>query len=270
MDDTIRTAEFRFADRPIVVAALHAGHAMRSEVSAHFALPVAAKLREEDPFTDTWTRLVDSRIVGLRSRFEVDLNRPRELAVYRNSEDAWGLGLWRDGTCPEEIRERSLELYDEFYSELEAHLSALVQRFGRVVVLDLHSYNHRRTGPHAPPASYRENPEINVGTGTLARARWSNVVDRFVGELRAAEFLGRSLDVRENVKFRGGEFSAWIHTRFPDSVCCLAVEVKKMFMDEWTGEPYPEMVENIETAFASTLPGLIEEIQAVGAAPEPA
>jgi hypothetical protein len=44
------------------------------------------------------------------------------------------------------------------------------------------------------------------------------------------------LDVRENVKFFGGQFPRWIHDNFPETVCALAIEVKKFFMNEWTGE----------------------------------
>jgi hypothetical protein len=48
--------------------------------------------------------------------------------------------------------------------------------------------------------------------------------------------MGRQLDVRENVKFFGGQLPRWIHEKFPNSVCTLAIEVKKFFMHEWTNE----------------------------------
>jgi hypothetical protein len=38
-----------------------------------------------------------------RSRFEVDLNRPRREAVYRIPEDAWGLDIWRDEVLPDDV-----------------------------------------------------------------------------------------------------------------------------------------------------------------------
>jgi N-formylglutamate amidohydrolase len=76
---------------PLVAAAIHAGHAVRNEVAGYFALDDDGRLREEDPFTDTWAEIAPSRVVALRSRFEVDFNRPREKAVYRRPEDAWGL-----------------------------------------------------------------------------------------------------------------------------------------------------------------------------------
>ena len=137
------------------------------------------------------------------------------------------------------------------------------RRFGHFVVLDFHSYNHRRRGPGEPPDDAAANPEINIGTGSLDRTRWAPVVDRFMGDLTGFEFLGRHLDVRENVKFKGGNFSRWIHENFAESACCLAVEVKKFFMDEWTGELDSEEFEAVSRAMEVTLPGLLESLEKV-------
>jgi hypothetical protein len=38
------------------------------------------------------------------------------------------------------------------------------------------------------------------------------------------------------VKFFGGQLPRWVHENFSHSVCALAIEVKKFFMNEWTGE----------------------------------
>jgi N-formylglutamate deformylase len=137
------------------------------------------------------------------------------------------------------------------------------RRFGRFVVLDLHSYNHRRGGVDAPFDDPDENPEVNIGTGSLDRERWGPLADRFIGDLTAFDFCGRHLDVRENVKFKGGNFSRWIHENFADSACCLAVEFKKFFMDEWTGVVDPQEYEAIPKALASAIPGLRESLQKI-------
>jgi hypothetical protein len=159
---------------------------------------------------------------------------------------------------------RSLEEYDAFYAEAHRIFSEMERRFERFVVLDLHSYNHRRAGSDQPPEPAEANPEVNVGTGTLDRNRWSGLVERFIADLRGFDFLGRHLDVRENVRFRGGDFSRWLHETFPESACCLAIEFKKFFMDEWTGEISPEELEAIPQALHSTLPALLESLEEVG------
>lgn len=245
---------------PIVATAIHNGDAVREELAPLFALNSSGRLREEDPFTADWTEVAATRVVGLRSRFEVDLNRPRDKAVYRTPEDAWGLHVWKD-VLTEEIVERSLAEYDAFYGMLQEVYESLIAEHGTIVVLDLHTYNHRRAGPDGPPADPQANPQVNVGTGTLTdRQRFAPLIERFIRELSEFDFPGGRLDVRENVKFFGGQHARWTHATFPGTACVLAVEFKKFFMDEWTGAPDPELVTSIRTALASTVPGLQEEL----------
>ncbi len=103
---------------PLVATAIHDGHEVRPEVERLMAISESERLREEDPFTADWTRVAPTRVVGTRSRFEVDLNRPRDKAVYRTPADAWGLEVWKDG-IPEAAAERSIQEYDDFYRALE-------------------------------------------------------------------------------------------------------------------------------------------------------
>ena len=119
---------------PLVAAAIHHGHDVREEVARHFALDEAARLREEDPFTGDWTSIAPTRIIVQRSRFEVDLNRPREKAVYRTPKDAWGLEVWKGG-LPDEVAARSLAGYDAFYARMRELLEEIETESGRFVVL---------------------------------------------------------------------------------------------------------------------------------------
>lgn len=244
---------------PLVAAAVHEGHAAHPDTLPHFALDEAARLREEDPFTAELTEVAETRIVGHRSRFEIDLNRPPEQAVYRTPDDAWGLQVWHD-EVPAAVVERSMKIYERFYDAVERLLAAKVREYGAVVVYDLHSYNHRREGPEGPVADPEANPEVNVGTGTLDRARWGPLVDRFMADLRdgAREAGLDALDVRENVRFQGGYFPRWIHERFGSDACVLAVEFKKTFMDEWTGEPDRAHLRRLKEALTHTVPGVLD------------
>ena len=73
--------------------------------------------------------------------------------------------------------------------------------------------------------------------------------------------MGRKLDVRENVKFKGGNQVQWLHENFSESGCGLAIEFKKFWMDEWTGEKDEEMVGELKKALASTVPGVLQELR---------
>lgn len=246
-------------DSPIVASAIHCGHELRGELVPSLALSDAARLREEDPYTERWTDVGDTRIIVRRSRFEVDLNRPRSKAVYVKPEDAWGLEIWKHPPTLEMI-EHSLAEYDAFYAEMHRVFSNLERRFGHFFVYDLHAYNYRREGPEEPAADPAANPEVNISTSTLVRSRWASVVDRLEADLRAFDYQGRHLDVRENVKFRDGYFIQWIQENFPYSGCALEIEFEKFFMDEWTGEVDPEQLDAIGCALRSTVPGVLEEL----------
>lgn len=197
-------------------------------------LPEADRLREEDPFTDNWVDAAANTVVVHRSRFELDLNRPREKAVYVVPEDAWGLEVWQSEP-PDEMVAESLAIYDDFYRELGDLCDQIVEKHGRLVVLDLHSYNHRRGGPSAPVDDPELNPEINLGTDTIAPS-WDRVVEAFSKTMSELPFDDDVLDVRANVKFKGGQMTRWVNERYGDQGCSIAVEMKKIYMDEWTGE----------------------------------
>ena len=247
---------------PLVAAAIHDGHQLRAEVAEIMALTDAEQLREEDPFTGLWTTVATHQLVGTRSRFEVDLNRPREKAVYLQPEDAWGLQVWRD-TPSTALINQSLANYDAFYAEAHRLFTELTHEFGHFVVFDLHTYNHRRDGADGAVADPAANPEVNIGTGTMPHDRWRPIVDGFMNNLRYFDFLGRQLDVRENIKFRGGQFARWIHENFPDAGCVLSIEFKKFFMDEWSGVPDEIQLEAIQHALESTVAGVLQALKKV-------
>ena len=224
-------------DGPVAAAAIHDGHGLRAEVAALIALSDADRLREEDPFTGQAIVDVPTHIVAHRSRFEADLNRDAQTAVYRTPEQCWGLNLWR--TPPgDDLVERSLEYHRRFYAAIAAVLDEIAADYPRFVLLDIHSYNHRRDGPEASPASAEGAPEINIGTFSMPRNDWAWLLDPLIQVMRAYDFGGRNLDVRENVAFQGrGELTRFVHERYPGVGCAIAVEFKKFYMDEWSGKP---------------------------------
>ena len=59
---------------------------------------------------------------------------------------------------------------------------------------------------------------------------------------------------------KGGNFPKWIHDNFPSTGCALAIEVKKFFMDEWTGEVNDKRLKLLKRALESTVPGVLEEL----------
>lgn len=242
-----------------MATAIHAAHAVRPSLLPLFALDAAARLYEEDPFTDRLTALAPTRVVGTASRFEIDLNRPLDGAIYERPEQAWGLHVWR-APLPAAERAHSRCLHDAFYREMEALLADIVARCGRLLVLDLHSYNQRRGGSDAPLADPAANPEINIGTAELP-ARWRPAVDALVDTLRSARIDGRPLDVRRNVKFKGGHFPRWVNGTFGHGGCAVAIEFRKIFMDEHTGELFPAVLGALDAALRAAAPAALAALE---------
>ncbi|MEO6588257.1 MAG: N-formylglutamate amidohydrolase [Pyrinomonadaceae bacterium] len=245
---------------PLIATAVHDGHNLRDEVAAIMKLDEADRLREEDPYTSSWVDIAGTNIIALRSRFEVDLNRPRDKAVYVTPEDCWGLDVWKERPS-DDIIEKSLSEYDAYYLLIKELFTEAELAHGKFILYDIHSYNHRRNGADGEPEAASENPEVNIGTGTLDREKWGDLIDRFIADLSAFDFMGRKLDVRENVKFKGGNQVKWLHENFAETGCGLAIEFKKFWMNEWTGEQDLKMVEAIHRALRATVPGVLEELK---------
>lgn len=224
----------------VLATAIHDGHALRPEVAGKMILPAPDRLREEDPFTGQAVRDVPVNIVVHQSRFEVDLNRGAQSAVYRTPDQCWGLQLW-ESDPGNALVEGSLAVHAAYYSELARVLDRIAEQHGRFVLIDVHSYNHRRGGPLAEPTAQAEAPDVNIGTFSMPRDDWAWLLDPLIEEMRAFDFNGRRLDVRENAAFQGkGEQTRFVHACYPGQGCAIALEFKKFFMDEWTGEPDPE------------------------------
>jgi hypothetical protein len=95
----------------------------------------------------------------------------------------------------------------------------------------------------------------------MNRPHWAPVVEALIGAMRRFDFLGGRLDVRENVRFLGGHFPRWIHDTFPESVCAIAVEVKKFFMDEWSGRADQEQLDAVGAALRSAGEAVLETLR---------
>lgn len=235
---TAAAAEWNIAvaDGPVVATAIHDGHAIRPTLRAAMALPDPERMREEDPLTGMLTRVGDVRIQVPASRFELDLNRPRDRAVYARPDDCWGLDVWHAPLAQAEI-DRSLAGWDRFHAMVAELLERLLERWDAVLLLDLHSYNHRRDGADAAPAPQDANPDIELGLTTADPERWGPTCERFAAALRATPVRGRSPDVRANVRFpTGGDFPERVYAQWGSRVCTISPEYKKIFMDEHSGQ----------------------------------
>jgi hypothetical protein len=252
MSDDRRWWTVQQGQGPVLATAIHDGNDLRPEVAAAMKLGDADRLREEDPFTGQAIVDVPTHVIVHRSRFEFDLNRGADGAVYETPDQAWGLDVW--SSRPEKgLVGRSLDLHAAYYRMLGALLDGMAERHPRFVLIDVHSYNHRRDGPDGAPTDPAKAPDINIGTFSMPRDEWAFLLDPLMEAMAGFDFNGRRLDVRENIAFQGkGEQTRFVHERYPGTGCAIALEFKKFFMDEWSGEPDPRELDAMRRFIAFT------------------
>src|SRR5690606_42064982 len=85
------------------------------------------------------------------------------------------------------------------------------------------------------------------------RKIWGGVVDCCIDVLKSSHLNGRKLLVGENIKFKGGYMAQWIRSHYPDSGCVLSIELKKIFMDEWTGAVDIQMINSLRNILKETV-----------------
>lgn len=233
--------------RPLLTLAIHNGHEIREDLLKLTKVSAADRLREEDPYTGSVAEMFTNHIVVHSSRFEADLNRNPSNAVYQHPEDCWGLDV-RESELPAKLLDKIYADYREWYAVLYYHIHQLLQKHGFLVILDLHSYNHRRGGPGSAPAPQEDNPDIILGRSNLPEKYYPRIEDLRL-RLDGKQVAGRPLDCRCDVKFTGGALSRKLNVDFAGSVLTLAVEFKKFWMDEYSGEVNEPMFSDLKTVF---------------------
>lgn len=256
VDRALADWQLQLGDGPVVATAIHDGHRIRDSLLPYLSIADSDRRREEDPLTGLFTSVGDTRLRMRSSRFECDVNRPRDKAISTDPEDTWGLRIWKDGLPANEV-ELSLANYDQFYADVGNLLEDLVERHGNLLLLDMHSYNHRRDGANEPASAQKDNPDIDLGVTTLDPGRWGKVAEKFSQILANSRIGGRLPDVRNNVRYpTGGFFPEWIYARYGEAICTISIEYKKIFMDEWTAHADIAMTDDLRTGLEYAVAGV--------------
>lgn len=246
---------------PIVSTAIHDGHSTREDLQLLFNLNEEERRREEDPFTAKWLNAADNKIIVHQSRFETDVNRSREKAVYQIPQDSWGLKVWKN-ELSDDVYQSSLVVYDNFYRNAKGYFDCLFTLHEKVIVYDIHTYNYRRESADIE-ADPQENPEINLGTINMDRKLWDPVVQSLLNHFRQFNYAGRKLDARENIKFKGGYFGKWLFEQYGGKICPISIEFKKFFMDEHTGEGFEKDINLIDKMLQSSKQPILDALKQV-------
>ncbi|MCB0456327.1 MAG: N-formylglutamate amidohydrolase [Flavobacteriaceae bacterium] len=228
---------------PYVCGAVHDGHQFRRELWENCLHTEYDRWFEEDPCTKEFVNTHPIVIAGCDSRFEYDLNRDPDHAIY---EDAWGKKLWKN-PLPKEQHHKSLQKHHQFYRVVEALIAKLEEKFGVVVVYDMHSYNWKRWD--------REVPVINLGTANIDNERFGKLVENWRVSLSQLQ-LPHQVEATSKINdtFQGnGYFLKYITQNFQNTLV-LATEFKKIYCDELNQVIFPEVVSAIEKQLRDKIP----------------
>ncbi len=227
---------------PYACAAVHNGHQFRKELWPKCLHTEYERWYEEDPMTINMVKSHPIVISGLDSRFEYDLNREPENAIY---EDAWGKQLWKEPLTDEE-KSKSLEKHQNFYKVVFTLIKTLELKFGCCIIYDMHSYNWKRWD--------REVPTWNLGTSNIDNKRFENAVEAWREKLSKIKLPNNiPTTAKVNDTFQGnGYFLKFITNNFNNTLV-LATEVAKIYCDEERQVHYPEVVSAIEKGLKKQL-----------------
>ncbi|MCK5137329.1 MAG: N-formylglutamate amidohydrolase [Bacteroidales bacterium] len=220
--------------------ALHTGRRVRQELLEALDVPREDRFREEDSYTDYFVNDFPLQLIARDSRFEYDLNWEIEKCIYPAEEKKWGFQIWNRPLNHGEI-ETTYDKYKEFYALLDLLIGYIIENQDFAMLFDIHSYCYQRKAR----TNWWEDmkPEINLGTRYINRAYFSPLIDLFMVGVSGITLDGHTLRVAENDVFPGGYLTRKYAKSHNQQVLVLAIEFKKIFMDEWTGELYPRKLE---------------------------
>jgi len=228
---------------PYVCAAIHNGHQFRKELWGNCLHTEYDRWYEEDPETKNMIASHPILIAACDSRFEYDLNRPPEEAVF---ETAWGKQLWKS-PLPETQREKSLNKHEAFYMVTHALIETIETKYGLAIVYDMHSYNWKRWD--------REVPTWNLGTSNVDNERFGDDIEAWRKSLSEIQLPNgiKSTALINDTFFGNGYFLKFITNSFKNTLV-LATEIAKVYCDEYKQVIFPEVVYSVEAQLKDRLP----------------
>jgi uncharacterized protein (TIGR02421 family) len=227
---------------PFICTAIHAGGHIRNDLQKYFLLDEQDRHLEEDPYTADFISSMPITLMGCDSRYEYDLNRPKNQCIYFKT--AMGKSVWSKPLSKAQ-RSRSQAKHLSFYRVYEALISKIEQLYNACLVFDLHTYNYKSFAEDAPT--------FNLGTIQVEKERWSRVLSFLLRSLGKIKLPQADVTVAENKVFQGRGYLIGHTNAHFDNTLVLPLEVKKIFMDEATGKLYPLVLQSIKPQLKDVL-----------------
>lgn len=237
---------------PLVANLPHSGMFVPDNIAAQFRSEHLQSLPNTDWHLDklyeSLPTLGITVLQATHSRYVVDLNRQLNEPVFGSfwtsvvaEQTAFGKPIYHTQPSPEHIQERVQKFYTPYHDKLKAILQEKIDKFGKVYLLDLHSFLGLIT----------EDIDLgNVNGKTCSELLISSVEE---------SFLSKGYQVVKNKKFTGGYITR--HYGQMPGVEALQIEVRypvylnenqlnKLEPPDWAVPKFYEAKRNFDDIFA--------------------
>lgn len=228
---------------PFIATAIHAGSNFDSALKSHCQLTETERYFEEDPFTDHFITGLPITLIAHDSRYAYDLNRTLDSCIY---DTAWGKAVWHT-PLTDKLKNTLIAKHASYYEVLSALVTAIESMHQKCCIIDVHSYNYQRIADKVTPV-------FNIGTHFINKRKWHNTLKKFsLALLTEMDIPNIETTVEHDLVFYGRAHQAeFIHTHFKNTLL-IPLEVKKIYMDELSGEHYPLVIEAIAQGLQSAI-----------------
>ena len=227
---------------PAICTAVHSGTAFSAQLADKVQVDEQTRRQEEAPYTGDLLHSLPIVLRGLESRFQYDLNCPPQESIRSEIQEK---KIWQRALSAKEISQ-NIEKHKSYYRVLHVLLTVLEAKFSCCIIYDLNS----------PPSGNTIPAEglFQIGTHYIDQGRYQPVLNHLKQRLLKAQFT----NISNSVSFDGGDSgkgyqATFINKKHPDSVC-IPLSIRKLYMDEKTGEPYPliidEFTQNLKQAIS--------------------
>ncbi len=218
---------------PYVCFSTHSGSKIRKEAKKNIAISQRKRKYQEDPHTEDFVVSMPIMAQGLDSRYEYDLNRSPENAIY---EEAFGYKVWKKALTEAE-KKKALQKHQNFYTVISVLLQKLESKFQACVVYDIHAFNYKKIE--------RETPMFNIGTEKIDNRKFGNFVKSWQKELEKIQLPEIESTVKINDVFHGRGYLLEYITKNFSNTLVLATEIKKVYCNEEKGDFFPVVIDAI-------------------------
>jgi len=220
---------------PVVCTAIHAGHELRAELLNSCQLLDEERRLEESGYTDELISSQPITLVCMDSLLEYDLDRPRALCTtYRLASKH---KIW-DRAHNDKQRSLSHQKFDLFFVVYQTLIAKLEALFGMVIVYDIKAYSGLEHHPEAPL--------FNIDSTQVDMSQWQTVVKKFQKELGLISVPNITTSAELDLIGTGVNYLTTHTNANFDRTLVLATEIKKVYIDDETGNIYPQVLDALK------------------------